>query len=211
MRGKRARVNADSGEVDDNHWAQVAANREDDDGQHSDQGEAQFDTGFDDFGDDAFDEGVTAGIGSLGLGGNDDAGEQDLLAATQGIERKVKPEFVNYAKRAKRVDVRKLKENIWKGLDIVVVEDSEDEDMVCIGCLRLSSSLTFACRTWTATMPARKADARSRTSPQQTPLKRDNSVRSLLAFNARTPRRSSTRLAQASASSVCCIWQMSRV
>ena len=39
--------------------------------------------------------------------------------------------MVNYAKRAKRVDVRKLKENIWKGLDIIVpdslTEESESE------------------------------------------------------------------------------------
>ena len=57
-----------------------------------------------------------------------EAGEQDLLAATQGHTRRVKPEAVNYAKRAKRVDVRKLKENIWKGLDIVspAVEDNDD-------------------------------------------------------------------------------------
>jgi condensin complex subunit 2 len=62
-----------------------------------------------------------------------DAGEQDLLAATQGQTRRVRPEFVNYAKRAKRVDVRKLKDNIWRGLDIVVApakEDEEDESMV---------------------------------------------------------------------------------
>lgn len=64
-----------------------------------------------------------------------DAGEQDLLAATAGQTRRVRPEYVNYAKRAKRVDVRKLKENIWKNLDIVVPpekkeEDDEDVDMV---------------------------------------------------------------------------------
>jgi condensin complex subunit 2 len=60
-----------------------------------------------------------------------DAGDQDLLAATQGQTRRIKPEFVNYAKRAKRVDVRKLKENIWKGLNIVV-EKNEREQMVCL-------------------------------------------------------------------------------
>jgi condensin complex subunit 2 len=66
-----------------------------------------------------------------------DAGEQDLLAATAGQTRRVRPEFVNYAKRAKRVDVRKLKENIWKGLDIKIAEakepqsEEEDESMVC--------------------------------------------------------------------------------
>lgn len=65
---------------------------------------------------------------------NVDAGEQDLLAATQGQTRRVRPEFVKYAKRAKRVDVRKLKENIWQGLDIVVApkqkNHEEDENMV---------------------------------------------------------------------------------
>lgn len=45
--------------------------------------------------------------------------EQDLLAATQGQGRRVRPEQVNFAKRAKRVDVRRLKENIWKELNIV--------------------------------------------------------------------------------------------
>jgi len=55
-------------------------------------------------------------------------GEQDLLAATQGQTRRVRPEFVNYAKRAKRVDVRKLKENIWKGLDIVVSDNQDSDD-----------------------------------------------------------------------------------
>lgn len=60
-----------------------------------------------------------------------DAGEQDLLASTQGQTRRVRPEFVNYAKRAKRVDVRKLKDNIWKGLDIVSkTKVKEDEGMV---------------------------------------------------------------------------------
>lgn len=66
---------------------------------------------------------------------DEDSGEQDLLAATQGQTRRVRPEFVNYTKRAKRVDVRKLKENIWKGLDIVVAKKSPDgndnESMVC--------------------------------------------------------------------------------
>ena len=53
---------------------------------------------------------------------------QDLLAATQGQTRRVRPDFVNYATRAKRVDVRKLKDNIWTELNIVV--SKEDGDMV---------------------------------------------------------------------------------
>jgi len=54
----------------------------------------------------------------------DDEGTGDLLAATQEPVKRVRPEFVNYARKAKRVDVRKLKENIWKGLNIV----TEPED-----------------------------------------------------------------------------------
>ena len=52
------------------------------------------------------------------MAGTADPGEQDLLASTQGKTRRVRPEFIKYTKRAKRVDVRKLKENIWKGLKI---------------------------------------------------------------------------------------------
>lgn len=100
--------------------------------------------GFDDVFDGA--EGTT--------GSAIEPGEQDLLAATQGLTRRVRPEFVNYAKRAKRVDVRKLKDNIWKGLDIVVpkVEDQEEEDdamvraMLCVLC---NLMLTRYDRTWT--------------------------------------------------------------
>lgn len=65
----------------------------------------------------------------------EDAGEQDLLAATQSMTRRVRPESVKYAKRAKRVDVRKLKENIWKGLDIEVSrKEHEEEEMVTGFC-----------------------------------------------------------------------------
>lgn len=58
------------------------------------------------------------------------AGEQDLLAETQGLGRRVRPEAVNYAKRAKRVDVRKLKENIWKELNIVTAHKREESPLV---------------------------------------------------------------------------------
>ena len=56
--------------------------------------------------------------------------EQDLLAAAAGQTRRVRPEVVKYAKRAKRVDVRKLKDNIWKNLDIVVPQMPDDDAMV---------------------------------------------------------------------------------
>ena len=94
---------------------------------------APFATQFfqdDDFGGGFDDDGGFDGEGRSMMP-DEDAGEQDLLAATQGHTRRVRPEFVNYARRAKRVDVRKLKDNIWTGLSIVVPkEDKEDGDMV---------------------------------------------------------------------------------
>ncbi|PPQ94623.1 hypothetical protein CVT25_009354 [Psilocybe cyanescens] len=131
MRGKRVRINND-GEVDEGFWAQAAADQAanrnyDADGDETNDGPAPFNTQFfheDDFGggfdDDGGYDGEVVGIA------DEDSGEQDLLAATQGQTRRVRPEFVNYTKRAKRVDVRKLKENIWKGLDIVVAKKSPD-------------------------------------------------------------------------------------
>jgi condensin complex subunit 2 len=46
--------------------------------------------------------------------------EAELLAAMQSQAKRVRPEHVNYAKKAKRVDVRKLKENIWRELRLEV-------------------------------------------------------------------------------------------
>ena len=57
----------------------------------------------------------------------DDEGTGDLLAATQEPVKRVRPEFVNYARKAKRVDVRKLKENIWKGMNIVTEPEDPPE------------------------------------------------------------------------------------
>ncbi|KAF8972668.1 condensin complex subunit 2/barren [Flammula alnicola] len=135
MRGKRVRMNENGdGEVDENFWAQAAAdqaaNRDNDDDTNA--GAVPFNTQF--FHEDDFGPGFDDDAGYDGEGGgmpDEDAGEQDLLAATQGQTRRVRPEFVNYAKRAKRVDVRKLKENIWKGLEIVVKKDpaaTQDND-----------------------------------------------------------------------------------
>ena len=86
--------------------------------------------------DDIYDGDADGLPSATALGVDVDAGERDLLAETQGQSRRVRPEMVNYARRAKRVDVRKLKENIWKGLDIVVPpnqgteEEGEDVQMV---------------------------------------------------------------------------------
>ncbi|TFY75376.1 hypothetical protein EWM64_g8638 [Hericium alpestre] len=132
MRGQRVRLNENGdGEVDENFWAQAAAgaaNRDEDEGDET-GGPIPFNTQF--FHDD-YDDGPGFDDGFDGEGAEPatevEPGEQDLLAATQGQSRRVRPEFVNYAKRAKRVDVRKLKENIWKGLNIVVPEPKEEDD-----------------------------------------------------------------------------------
>lgn len=157
MRGNRARLDRNDGEVDENFWAQAAAEqagRRDDDGEDGSKfkvllyptptnwpadtnGAVPFNTqffhdeyedgpGFDDIYDG--DGEGTPGIGNAAL--DIDSGDRDLLSETQGQSRRVRPETVNYARRAKRVDVRKLKENIWKGLDIIVPpsQGTNDED-----------------------------------------------------------------------------------
>ena len=44
--------------------------------------------------------------------------EDEVLAATQGQSAKrARPDYVQYAKKAKRVDVKRLKENIWTSLE----------------------------------------------------------------------------------------------
>ncbi|KAI0793999.1 condensin complex subunit 2/barren [Fomes fomentarius] len=127
MRSQRGRADeGGEGEIDEAFWATAAQAGPSGDGADDtvDGSAMPFATQFfhDDFDDntgfdDPFDGGAPV-----------EAGEQDLLAATQSQTRRIKPEAVNYAKRAKRVDVRKLKDNIWKGLDIVApaVEDNED-------------------------------------------------------------------------------------
>lgn len=148
------------GEVDENFWAQAAADQavgrageqEGDDSKPNipnfesqlmpaplllamNDGPIPFNTQFfhDDYDDGPGFDDVDPYDGDGGVA-NADASEQDLLASTQGQTRRVRPEFVKYAKRAKRVDVRKLKENIWRGLDIVVTtkpkEDEDNEAMV---------------------------------------------------------------------------------
>ncbi|KAF8517976.1 condensin complex subunit 2/barren [Hysterangium stoloniferum] len=128
MRGYRVKINEGDGEVDENFWAQAAADQaaglRDDADETADDGAIPFNTQFfhddDDYGDGpGFDDDEGGAVLSV-------AEDQDLLAATQGQGRRIRPEFVNYAKRAKRVDVRKLKENIWKGLNIVVDHGTDE-------------------------------------------------------------------------------------
>lgn len=89
-----------------------------------------FHDDFDDGDGPGFDDGDDGGgIGSTAPGAEGD--EPDLMATLAGSSRRVRPQYVNYAKKAKRVDVRKLKENIWKSLDIKVLRPKDpDESMV---------------------------------------------------------------------------------
>lgn len=56
---------------------------------------------------------------------------ENLWAGTQDLKR-TRPDYVKYTKRAKRVDVKKLKDSIWKGLDIFAppIEGEDDDDEV---------------------------------------------------------------------------------
>lgn len=88
-----------------------------------------FHDDFDDDGDgpgfDDVDDG--GGIGSVA------PDEPDLMATLAGSSRRIRPQYVNYTKKAKRVDVRKLKENIWKNLYIKVPKQQDpDESMVLV-------------------------------------------------------------------------------
>lgn len=99
--------------------------------------------------------------------------EGDLLAQTRGPLKRVRPEFVNYARKAKRVDVRKLKENIWKGLKIVT-DSAPAEGEMEVGvtfrsfpALDPSSCLISDFRS--LPIPRRPPSSTPRPNPQQTP------------------------------------------
>lgn len=51
----------------------------------------------------------------------------DFGSQLQLLGKKAKPEYVNYAKAAKKVDVRILKENIWDKLELPVLDETEKE------------------------------------------------------------------------------------
>lgn len=117
-------------EVDEHYWAEAAAAnaRGDagDDDDDSNEPPIPFDTQFfqDDEGDlpDYQDDEVDMDIGGADTGPAAQPGqtEDELLAATQGQSAKrARPDYVQYAKKAKRVDVKRLKDNIWKELDMV--------------------------------------------------------------------------------------------
>ena len=72
---------------------------------------------FNDDGPDYDDEAMGDDVGDLvGTQAAVDEDDVDLLAQTKGKLKRVRPEYVSYAKKAKRVDVRKLKDTMWKEL-----------------------------------------------------------------------------------------------
>lgn len=137
--GQAARIAGDvNGEIDENFWAQAAADRAEGDldmdgGEHRASLTAMklisdsrppnpFESQF--FHDDATDMGDYADVDDAldpsALGGGD---EDDLWQGSQGIElKKSRPENVNFAKKAKRVDVKRLKDDIWTGLRGLVAD-----------------------------------------------------------------------------------------
>jgi len=94
--------------------------------------ESQF---FHDDGDDGYD-----GVPAVGMGDED-----DLWQGTQGQElKKARPENVHFAKKAKRVDVKRLKDDIWTGLRSLVpdsptdIAESDEEVSLCTAVLSLT-------------------------------------------------------------------------
>ncbi|CAO1618360.1 unnamed protein product [Sympodiomycopsis kandeliae] len=130
----------DNGEVDGAYWAEQEAAR---------QAEG-VDFGFDDGADggdcpmplethfyhDGDEEGAFELASSMPQTDPNSAAEVDVadyeeadLAAQAAALKRVKPEYVNYAKKAKRVDVRKLKENIWKELGLEGVASLQETEV----------------------------------------------------------------------------------
>ena len=89
-----------------------------------------FHDDFDNGNGPRFDGDGSGQIGSAAPGVEGD--KLDLMVALAGSLRRVRPQYANYVKRVKHVDVRNLQENIWKSLDIkVLTPKNPDESMVC--------------------------------------------------------------------------------
>lgn len=64
-------------------------------------------------------------LASAADAGGDSHGYGDNLIAAS--LRKVKPAYVNYAKTAKKVDVKKLKDNLWREMTVGAAAAPEDD------------------------------------------------------------------------------------
>ncbi|RFU35234.1 hypothetical protein B7463_g1118, partial [Scytalidium lignicola] len=96
---------------------------DDDDGMEFADARDHFSPGAEDLAD-----GRTGGIANIFNGGiatGMNVGDETAFG-TQLVtqSRRVRPEYVQYARVAKKVDIRRLKEEIWKGMDIQGLEDA---------------------------------------------------------------------------------------
>ncbi|KAK4238662.1 hypothetical protein C8A03DRAFT_43636 [Achaetomium macrosporum] len=98
------------------------------------------------FSPEAGEPGMTTDVGMTGaFGGITVTNPTDLAFGTMLVtqNRRVKPEYVQYARVAKKVDVRRLKEELWKGMNFDNLAENRDNS-----------------RLMTPTSPEKPADSR---------------------------------------------------
>lgn len=137
------------GEMDEAFWAAQKAPMQSIEGDGDDLPQGDYDANFfqddglpfaggldddddiDEFADarDHFSPGADAGametIGATGaFNGLTVTNPADLAFGTMLVtqNRRVRPEYVNYARVAKKVDIRRLKDEIWKGMDLAKLD-----------------------------------------------------------------------------------------
>ena len=110
-----------------------------------DDDDMEFADARDHFSPGAEDGGAANGISNLLNGGLPQATEGDGAFGAQLVtqSRRLRPEYVQYARIAKKVDVRRLKEELWKGMGIDALES--------VGLLPSPSYLTFINTVYVAT------------------------------------------------------------
>jgi condensin complex subunit 2 len=89
-------------------------------GLDDDDGMDEFADAREHFSPEAGEPGMTTDVGMAGaFGGMTATNPTDLAFGTMLVtqNRRVKPEYVQYARVAKKVDVRRLKEELWKGMN----------------------------------------------------------------------------------------------
>ncbi|KOS12654.1 brn1-protein required for chromosome condensation [Malassezia pachydermatis] len=109
--------------------------------------------------------------GDAELGGDDDVeAEDDVLLGGEAL-RRVRPEFVEHARRAKQVDVKKLKDNIWKTLALSSEPQTFDTALQGLQSLyprkqydEISTSFCFICLLHLANEESLRIDVASASS-----------------------------------------------
>lgn len=112
---------------------------DDDDMEFADARE-QFSPGADRQGADGID-GITAilNAGSQGVDGEEGAFGTQLVTQS----RRLRPEYVQYARVAKKVDVRRLKEELWKGIGFSEPEEAVKSPMPYIPLSDMVTNITI--------------------------------------------------------------------